>query len=308
MKLIAENFHIISKDIKEAVLKRDDEFVKQFIKKMAATEPDWIDFNIGPAKKDFAGTMKWLIEIANKSTNIPISLDSTNQDEIISGLQTAKWPNKCIINSTSAEPDKLELLTSVAKEYDSYLIALTLNRQIGIPKMADDRLELAFSIIEKTMEKEIDNSKILFDPLILPVSVEQTQSVQALDTIRMFEASFDPPTLTTIGLSNISNGSPKELRPLINKVFFTLAAGCGLDTAIVDAFDKELHRTNKVIDTRLFERDSDRLILELFDMMQNFGELEDVSYDKSDVGQVQIYKTAEILLNKKIYSHSYLEI
>lgn len=308
MKLISENLHIISKEIKEAILNKDEAFIRNLITKQVATNPDWIDLNIGPAKKSFAGTMSWLVNIVNDITDIPISLDSTNQNEIIDGLKLVKNPEKCIINSTSADPERLEQLTTIAAEYNTNLIALTLNNEIGIPKMADERLELAFSIIEKTTEKGIDNSKLFFDPLILPLCIDQSQATQALDTIRIFKESFDPPVLTTIGLSNVSNGCPKELRPLINRTFLILAAGCGLDSAIVDSFDTELLRTNKIIESLTPEKPYDKFIIDLYQMMQNFGELEDLTYDKSSIEETNLYKTAEIILNKKIYSHSYLEI
>ena len=307
MKLISENLHIISKEIKEAILNKNEAFISNLLTRQIATNPDWIDLNIGPAKK--GDTMAWLVNIYKSlNSNIPLSFDTSNKDEIIAGLKLISNPDKCIINSTSADEEKLEAFTAIASEYNTNLVALTLNKEIGIPKTADGRLELAFNIIEKTSEKGIDNSRIFFDPLILPIGVEQTQANQALDAIRMFKESFDPQTQTTIGLSNVSNGSPKELRPLINQTFFILAAGCGLDSAIVDSFDSELLRINKVIETREEEKPQDKLILGLFDTMQNFGELEETADLKNCAEAIQIYKTAEILLNKKIYSHSYLEI
>ena len=112
--------------------------------------------------------------------------------------------------------------------------------------------------------------------------------------------------MTTIGLSNVSNGSPKEIRPLINRIFAVLAMGCGLDSAIVDAFDTELVRVNKVIETQTTQKESDNLILGLYTMMQEFGELEDLSYNKNNPEEEAIYRTARILLNKNIYAHNYL--
>lgn len=308
MKLISENLHIISKSIKEAILNKDEIFIKNLLEKQIKTNPDWIDLNIGPAKRNFEGTMNWLTNILTGLSDISISFDSTNAKEIEDGLKIVKNPQNCIINSASADNERLEIMTDLAVKYNTYLIALTLNNEIGIPKESDGRLELAFSIIEKTQEKGIDNSKILFDPLILPVGVDQTQAGQALDTIRMFKESFDTPVLTTIGLSNISNGTPKELRPLINQIFFVMASACGLDTAIVDSFDSELLRLNQLLDNQTPEKDGDELILNLYQAMQNFEDIEDISYDKNNKQEVKIYKTAEILLNKKIYSHSYLEI
>ncbi len=308
MKLISENLHIISKTTKEAVLNRDESYIKNLLQRQIKTSPDWIDLNIGPARGAFAGTMQWLVNLTQDLTDIPLSLDSTNADEIELGLALAKQPEKWIINSTSADETRLERVTDIAAQYGCSVIALTMNSELGIPKEADKRLELAFEISAAAEAKDIANDRLYFDPLILPVCVDQTQAIEALNTIRMLKESFDPPVNTTIGLSNVSNGCPKELRPLINRVFMTLAAGCGLDSAIVDSFDEELLRLNSVLETQNAQKTYDKAYLALFNMMQNFEELESVEYDTEDSQQEKIIKTAQILLNKKVYTNSYLEI
>ena len=308
MKLISENLHIISPKTKEAVLNRDESFIKNLLQKQIATKPDWIDLNIGPARGAFAGSMEWLVNITQSLTDIPLSLDSTNIAEISKGLSLAKESVNWIINSTSADFERLDKVTDTACEYSCNLIALTMNSELGIPKESDKRLELAFEISSVCEEKGIDNSRIYFDPLILPVCVEQTQALEALNTVRMLKESFDPEVMTTIGLSNVSNGCPKELRPLINRVFMVLAMGCGLDSAIVDSFDEELLRVNKMIETGNLQTDYDNAYYSLYNMMQNFEELESIQFDKNNKQQLAIIKTAEILLNKKVYTNSYLEI
>lgn len=308
MKIISENLHIISKATKEAVLNRDEKYIKALLQRQIQTNPDWIDLNIGPAKGAFSGAMKWLVDIVKDMTDIPISFDSTNTEEISAGLSNIRNPQECIINSTSADYERLNKISDLASNYGCSLIALTMNAKIGIPKDSDKRLELAFETIEVTTEKGIDNNKIYFDPLILPVCVDQSQAVEALNTIRMLKESFEPQINTTIGLSNVSNGCPKELRSLINRVFMVLAMGCGLDSAIADSFDSELLRLNSVIENQQPETDYDNLYISLFNMMQNFEDIETIKYDKNNEEQVKLFKTAEILLNKKVYSNSYLEI
>ena len=308
MKLISENLHIISKSTKEAVLNRDEAYIKNLLQKQIETSPDWIDLNIGPARGAFAGTMQWLVSLAQDMTDIPLSLDSTNADEIELGMSLAKEPSKWIINSTNADEARLNRVTDIAAQYGCNIIALTMNSELGIPKEADKRLELAFEISAVTDEKGIKNNKIYFDPLILPVCVDQTQASEALNTIRMLKESFDPAAMTTIGLSNVSNGCPKELRPLINRVFMVLAMGCGLDSAIVDSFDAELIRVNNVIETQTTQNSYDKIYIDLFNMMQSFEDTESIEYNKTDIEQIKIFKTAEILLNKKVYSNSYLDI
>lgn len=308
MKLISENLHIISKNTKEAVKNRDEKFIRNLLTRQIDSNPDWIDLNIGPARGAFSGSMKWLVDIVSDMTDIPLSLDTTNIAEIEDGLNLAKNPGNWIINSTSADIERLDSVANIARKFESNIIALTMNSEIGIPKEADGRLELAFEILEKTQEIGIDNSKIFFDPLILPVTVEQSQAVEALNTIRMLKEGFDPPVMTTIGLSNVSNGAPAELRSLINRVFFVLAAGCGLDSAIVDSFDEELLRINKILETNNPTESYDELILSLYNMMKEFGDISDIGYNKNDKNQTEIYKTANILLGKTVYSNSYLEI
>ena len=308
MKLISENLHIISKSTKEAILNRNETFIRSLIERQIKTNPDWIDLNIGPAKGAFSGTMEWLVNIALDITDIPLSLDSTNTDEIQKGLSLTKNPKNWIINSTNADTERLNKTSDLAAQFGCNLIALTMNSELGIPKESDKRLELAFEIAALSEKKGIENQKLYFDPLILPVCVDQSQSQEALNTIRMIKESFEPETMTTIGLSNVSNGCPKELRPLINRVFMILAMGCGLDSAIVDSFDDELLRINQVIENNKKQKSYDCTYIALYNMMQNFEELETVEYDTGDPEQIKIIKTAEILLNKKVYSNSYLEI
>ncbi len=303
MLLIGENIHIISKTIREALSKRDEKFVVDLIKKQSHL--DFIDLNVGPSKKDLEGVLPWLCELVEKNSDLKISFDSTNADQIELGLAKCKNVENAIINSTSADNERLQRVSDLACKYNSNLIALTMNKEIGIPKTADERLELAFSMMEVFDEKGIEHNRIFFDPLILPVCVEQSQAGEALNTIQMLKQSFEPEILTTVGLSNISNGCPKELRPLINRVFGVLAFGAGLDSAIVDAFDEDLINELRMLEANNPQSKLDELYINLSEMIRDFSELEEIPYDNSDPNQVDVIKTANILLNKNIYSHSY---
>lgn len=308
MLIIGENIHIISKKTRTAIENKDAAYVLDMAKRQAEAGADWIDLNIGPARKGWEGTMNWLAStILKEMPDVKLSFDSTNFAELESGLKLVSNPQDCIVNSASGDPERLEKMTKLASEYGSYLIALTLSNETGIPKDPDGRLEIASVILDKTSELGIDNTKILLDPLVLPVNVDQSQVMAALDSIRVFKESFDPQVMTTIGLSNVSNGSPKEMRGLINRVFAIMAMGCGLDSAIADAFDTELLRVVKVVSSQTPQSEADSLFINLHNLMQEFGELEDLSYNKDNPDEVAIYKTAQILFNKNIYAHNYLE-
>lgn len=306
MLLIGENIHIISKSVQNALVERNEGFILDLIKKQS--HMDYIDLNVGPAKGDLGGILPWLCNLVESSTNLKISFDTTNSEEMKRGLETSKNPQNCLLNSTSADEARLEKLTDLAADFNSNLIALTMNKEIGIPKTADERLELAFQIFEKCQEKNISNEKIFFDPLILPISVDQSQAQEALNTIQMIKQSFDPEVMTTIGLSNISNGSPKEIRPLINRVFATLVYGAGLDSAIIDSFDTELINVFKVLESDSPKNNLEELYINLANTIRDFSELEEISYDETDQDQVDVVKTARVLLNKEVYTHSFRQI
>lgn len=304
--LIGENLHIISKTTKQAIVERNETYVLDNIEKQYKNGIRTIDLNIGPAKAQIAGSLKWLIELISQKYDVNFSLDTTNMAEMQEGFSVLKNPKNAFLNSTSADEEKLNSTIEIVKKYDSNLIALTMNSKTGIPKTPDERLELACEIIESTMNAGIDNNKVWIDPLILPLCAAQEQAVVSLDTIRMIKESFDPEVKTIIGLSNISNGCPNELRPLINRTFFALALGCGLDGAIVDAFDTQTLDVYNVIKNQNPKNPTDELYIELYNTMQNFDEIENIKYNKDDIEQHKIFRSATILLNKEIYSHSFV--
>ena len=171
-----------------------------------------------------------------------------------------------------------------------------------------DALRLYLKSMKNVWKKGIESNKIFFDPLVLPICADQTQALEALNTIQMVKESFEPKVNTVIGLSNISNGCPKELRPLINRVFGVLAFGAGLDAVILDAKDTELIRIFKMLENNNPTSSVDMLYVNLANMVKEFKELEEIEYNHNNIEECNIIKTATILLNKKIYSDSFTQV
>ncbi len=306
MILIGENIHIISKNIREALLNRDENFVKKILnlqKKM-----NYTDLNIGPAKGELAGVLGWLCKIIERDFDLKISLDTTNFSEMKDAFLNLKKAEDTFLNSVCLDEEKLYLMGGLAKEKSCNLVALTMEKESGIPKTSDGRLEIAFQIYEKCLENGMESERIFFDPLILPLKADQTQAVESLNTLKMIKESFDPPVKTVIGLSNISNGAPAEFRPILNRVYGVMAFGAGLDAVIMDAADDELVRIFKMLEQASAQKEIDNLYLKISNMIENFGELEEINYDKNDIEQVKVIKTCEVLLNKKIYSDSFAQV
>ena len=306
MKLIGENIHVISKSVREALINRDKDFLLNIINKQA--NMDAIDLNVGPAKGELENILPWLTDIINTNSAKNISFDTSNALEMKKGLEICKNPKDAFINSATDNLDRLEKMTDLASEYGSNLIALTLSSDNGIPNTADAKMEVALDMYETCIMKGIPNGKIYFDPLVLPVNVAQNQAIETLNTIKILKESFEPQCNTVIGLSNVSNGSPKELRPLINKVFLTLAYGAGLDCAIVDATDTEIQNLIEMLDLNNPQNDVDKLLVDLTSVTRDFVELEEISYNSMDKASVDVLKTAKIILNKEIYSHSFTQV
>mgnify|MGYP001121824811 FL=1 len=303
MIYIGENIHIISKQVREALENKDEICVKNLVK--FQENMDCIDLNVGPARGKLDSIFKWLCPLTGEKN---ISFDSTNIDAVEQGLSLVKNTENCFINSTSRDFEKLNRLVDLALEYNCNLIALATSKETGIPKTADGRLELVFDIYEKCLEKGLDSSKLFFDPLVLPVNVEQSQALEALSTLQMVKESFEPRVKTIIGLSNISNGLPKSIKPLMNRVFGVLAFGAGLDAVIMDAGDLELVRIFKMLESETPDMPEDELYLNLSNMVKTFEDLSCIKFDKNSIKEQNIFKTAEILLNKKIYSDSFTQI
>ena len=305
MIFIGENIHVISKNVREALLKRDESFVKKLLSIQSGM--DFADLNVGPARGDLSGILSWICPIVEENSNLKLCLDTTNFDEMRNAFEFIKSPEKVILNSTTGDDSKLKQMLDLVCQKGCNLIALTMTKEEGIPKSCDGRMEIAFKIYEKCLEKNIAE-KVYFDPLILPVKADQSQAKESLDTLKMLKEAFEIPVKTVIGLSNISNGAPENLRWMINRVYAVLAFGAGLDAVIMDASDNELKRILNMLEEQKPQNDSDNLYLNLSEMMKNFGDLEDIKYDKKDSKQVEVIKTCEVFLNKKIYSDSFAQV
>ena len=315
MVLIAENLHIISKITKEAIANRDNNYILNIAKRAYQNGFCVFDLNIGPAKGSLAGSMEYLTKLLDENLDAVFSFDTSNFDEMETGFASVSLEKtkKSFLNSVCADNEKMGRGFEIAKKYDSNLIALMFNPKSGIAKTSDERLGLAFEILENAAGCEINQNKIYFDPLVLPVSVAQNQANVVLETIRMLKEGMED-VHTIVGLSNISNGSPKDLRPLINRVFLVLAMGAGLDSAIVDGFDIETFRiynliaANRTADKATKLTSLDRLYFSLYNTISSFGDINEVEYDKNSAEETAIIKTARVLLNKEIYSHSFCAI
>lgn len=305
MYIIGENIHIISEKVKVALKERDARFFQELAVKQVETGAQALDLNLGPRKADGQEVFPWMVQTVESVVDVPLSFDSTNLLGIEAGLRkiTKAQP---IINSTSAEPERLEKVPLLAKQYNARLVALTMGSS-GIPVAADERVTIALEqLIPRMLEIDFPISDLIIDPLVLTVSGCQEYCPQLIEAVRTLQVAWDPAPSISVGISNVSNAVPAENRPLINRTYCAMLMGAGLQMMIASPLDEKLKETVRIIEQRDDATALGRLYLKIADRIAAMEEptIEDV--DMADPEQAAVWKTVQILLNKVIYADAYL--
>ncbi|MBM3153087.1 MAG: hypothetical protein FJZ96_12950 [Chloroflexi bacterium] len=305
MYIIGENIHIISEKVKEALTNRDREFFMDLAVKQVEAGAKCVDINLGPRKKDFAEVWPWIIETVETVVDVPLSIDTTNVEGMEAALKSIKKAQP-ILNSTSAEPERLEKVPALAKKYGAKVIALTMRTE-GIPVEADARVVIAVEqLIPRMMEIDFPMDDLIIDPLVLTVSGCQQYCPHLIETVRTLQYAWDPAPKISVGLSNVSNAVPNENRSLINRVYLAMLMGVGLQMMIANPFDEKQNDVIRWIESKDVSNPLARLYNKIAERTAASEEIQSSDFDMSDPEQAAIWKTTQILLNKVIYAEGYL--
>jgi cobalamin-dependent methionine synthase I len=249
--------------------------------------------------------LPWLVEEAERVTDLPLCFDTTNLAAVEAACETVTKAQP-IINSTDCKAERLEVVPPLAKKYGTRLIGLTMAEGL-IPVSAEERVNLALErLIPRVIELDFPVSDLIIDPLVLTVSGCQEYCPECIDAVRVLKYAWDPAPLTNSGLSNVSNAVPGEMRPLLNQVYMVMLMGAGIDMVIADPLDKELLEYIRVVEERDDSTPLNRLLLKLHDRVEAMEELQPEDVDMDDPQQVDVWKTVQVLLNKVIYTDAYL--
>jgi len=252
---------------------------------------DYLDLNIGPARKAGDELMEWVVKTVQEVTNLPLSLDTTNPVAMEAGLKVHK--GRALINSISLARMEEELPLVI--KYNADMVGLLWGRE-GMPRDAAERGVITVELAYRANEMGIPTEGIWFDPIVTPVvNVDTTQVKPCLEFMSMLQ-DIAPGCKSTVGLSNISNGTPTHLRPYLNQTYLMMLMKYGLYSAIVDAFDSELIKIAKGEKPELVD-----LVHRVMD-----GEKPDLSSLSEE--EVKYVKTVRVLAGESLYSHSWLEI
>ena len=292
MILIGESINIMSKTLGPAMRERTPKPIQEMAKIEAEAGADYLDINIGPARRAGDELMEWTVNTVQEVTDLPLSLDTTNPVAMEAGLKVCK--SKAIINSITLQPDRLESELPLASKYNASMIGLLWGVE-GMPRDANERCIHTVDLVYKANEMGIPSENIWIDPIASPVSVEINQVKSCVEFMSML-GEIAPECKSTVGLSNISNGTPAHLRPQLNRTYLIMLMRYGLYSAIVDVFDPELIKIAR------------GEMPEIIDLVHRV-----MDGDKPDLAslsqkEVEYVKTVRVLTGESLYSHSWLEI
>jgi 5-methyltetrahydrofolate--homocysteine methyltransferase len=194
-----------------------------------------LDVNMGAPLVDEAELLAKAVTMIQELTDLPLCIDSSVVEALEAGLDAYK--GKALVNSITAEDERMELILPLVKKHGAAIIALP-NDEFEIPEVPERRLELTKYIVEQATGKYgIPIEDIVIDPLAMPIGADSQMVVRTLKTIELIRDTFD--LNMTLGASNVSFGMPD--RHALNSVFIPMAMKAGLTSAIMDA------RTEKIV-------------------------------------------------------------
>jgi len=294
IKRIAESINVMSKTLGPAMKGRDPKPIQEMAIKQQQNGANVLDINIGPARKEGDQLMEWVVKTVEEVSDLPLSLDTTNPVAMEAGLK-AVTKARPIINSISLQPERMAIMIPMVTKYNAQMIALLWGKE-GMPRDTNERALMATELVYAANQAGGVNEDIYVDPIVSPVSVEINQVLSCAEFMSMI-AEIAPGAKTTVGLSNISNGTPDHLRGILNRTYMIMLNRYEtLYSAIVDVFDGELAQL------------ANDGLPEIYKLVWRIMDGEEVSLASLSEKEIHYAKSARVLMGKNLYSHSWLDI
>ena len=240
---IGERIHCISPVIREAMNTMNPEPILKRAAEQIKAGATYLDVNIGPAESNGPELMTWAVKLLQENfNNVPLALDTANKRAIEAGIKVYNRTNgKPIVNSADAG-SRISYI-DLAAANDAICVALC--SADGIAKDNEERMMHCHHMLERGLSLGMEATDLWFDPLFLVVKGMQDKQMDVLNAIKLFS---DEGLKSTGGLSNNSNGAPKNVRPIMDSALVAMAMMQGLTSAIVNPNDLRLMETIKSCD------------------------------------------------------------
>jgi 5-methyltetrahydrofolate--homocysteine methyltransferase len=227
MIIIGERINSTRKQVKESIESRNRQVIVELVQTQESVGSSYLDINGGHPTQE-ADVVKWFMEIAQETCDLPLSLDSANPEVIGKAFSWVK--KKPIVNSISLEKDRIEKFLPIVRDHECSVIALLMSDD-GVPTSNKDREQRAEALVGKLLDIGKKPDEIFVDPCFLAIYTEENAGLDVLESVRWIRNRW-PGIHISGGVSNASYGLPK--RKWINQAYLVLAIGAGLDAAIID--------------------------------------------------------------------------
>lgn len=238
MIIIAENLNTRNKPYMEALKKKDKKAIEQIVNTIAVKKPDYINVQCSLDGSGDEDNLPFVTEIVVKTTDLKVCLDSRNVGALKKAVTLCREP--VIINYLSADEKNPEEIFSLVKSTGAGLIIRALKGTV--PNTLEAKLMILEDLIEKANLADIPNERLYADPSVVHIGggTGQDHIVNVRECLVVLNEMVEPPINTIAWISNISTGSPKNIKSRLNAAFLYYMAGAGLDAAIVDVMDDEV--------------------------------------------------------------------
>jgi 5-methyltetrahydrofolate--homocysteine methyltransferase len=218
--------------------------VRQFAAEQAAAGADALDVNVGAAGVDAKQALPAAVLALSGSCDLPLVLDTTDADALEEALK--RYPGRALINSVNGGEASMSAVLPLAKRYGAAVLVRALHDD-GIPPTAEGRVAVVERVRERAHDAGLSDDDLLVDYLVLTAASDPGSATVTLEALRQVKARWS--LAVVLGVSNVSHGLPG--RSTLNAAFLAMAAGAGLDAAIVNPADAEVMRTVAAVDALL---------------------------------------------------------
>ncbi len=268
MIIIAERINGMFTDVKQAIADKDKKVIQELARKQTEGGASYLDVNVGTAAADQEGTMQWLVESIQETCSTPLCLDSQKPDVIAAGLKAVNADNGVILNSTPLN-----------KKNDDEI----LDKFIEMANQAGPKASIIALTMDKNGVPQDTNNRVAIAAEIVSKAMEK-----GFDTQRLF---IDPIVLP-VKVPN-AQVQPGNILNAMEQIQYLANPAPHMTVGLSNLSQGTTERS---------------LINRIFLAMAISRGLDSAIADTLDEKLMNVVATAEMLMNKQIYSDSFLKV
>lgn len=255
MIIVADNLHVMQPAFARAIERMDPEPVREMVRECIGCGAQALDINPGPLPKLPEERMIFLVETVQAMTGLPLLLDTVNAEAMAAGLNACR--GRCIINGFSLEPNKLDGILPLARQYDVDIIGYLLHPNSQVPIGAAEMMEVAVALFGAYTDAGLDPARLIIDPVVAPLSWQDgsRHNRAVLNVIGTLSDLLGVPVRTIAGISNLASGPVSAARKIeLECTFLPMLAAAGLDMALTNVRHTDTIKTAKTCNGLLGEQ------------------------------------------------------